>query len=72
MKKLLSILVLTFYAASSGLAQNQPEMADTMRSNGMIYVLVGVILIILAGLFLYLFSIERKVKRLEQKIDDNR
>lgn len=49
-----------------------PEMADTMRSNGKIYVVVGVILIVLIGLFIYLFSIERKVKKLEQKIEDNR
>ena len=71
MKKLFSILALTFFSATT-FAQSQPEMADTMRSNGKIYVVVGVILIVLIGLFLYLFSIERKVKRLEQKIDDNR
>ena len=52
--------------------QQQPEMADLMRSNGKIYVVVGVILIVLIGLFVYLFSIEKKVKKLEQKIEDNR
>lgn len=83
MKKLFSILALTTIyvnalalrsavAGSAKAMQDSPEMADTMRSNGMIYVLVGVILIILAGLFVYLFSIERKVKKLEQKIEDNR
>lgn len=70
MKKLLSILVLSISALTT--FGQAPEMADTMRSNGMIYVLVGIILIILAGLFFYLFSIERKVKKLEQKIEDNR
>lgn len=71
MKKLLSILVLTTICVNA-FAQNQPEMADTMRSNGKIYVVVGVILIVLVGLFGYLFAIERKVKKLEQKIEDNR
>ncbi|HZY83029.1 MAG TPA: CcmD family protein [Cyclobacteriaceae bacterium] len=52
--------------------QQQPEMADVMRSNGKIYVVVGVILIVLIGLFIYLFLIEKKVKKLEQKIEDNR
>lgn len=47
-------------------------MADTMRSNGKIYVVVGVILIVLVGLLAYLFFIERKVKKLEDKIEDNR
>lgn len=71
MKKLLSILALTIIYVNA-FAQDGPEMADTMRSNGKIYVVVGVILIVLAGLFIYLFSIERKVKKLEQKIEDNR
>ncbi|MEJ0034017.1 MAG: CcmD family protein [Bacteroidota bacterium] len=71
MKKLISILALTFWYFTAS-AQQQPEMADTMRSNGKIYVVVGVILIVLVGLFIYLFAIERKVKKLEQKIEDNR
>lgn len=70
MKKLLSILALTILYVNA-FAQNSPEMADTMRSNGKIYVVVGVILIVLVGLFVYLFAIERKVKKLEQKIEDN-
>ena len=71
MKRLLLVLALTIPFVNA-FAQDQPEMADTMRANGKIYVVVGVILIVLAGLFVYLFSIERKVKKLEDKIEDNR
>lgn len=71
MKKLLSILALTIIYVNA-FAQESVEMADTMRSNGKIYVVVGVILMILISLFGYLFFIERKVKKLEQKIEDNR
>lgn len=71
MKKLLSILALTVFYVNA-FSQDSPEMADGMRSNGKIYVVVGVILIVLIGLFIYLFAIERKVKKLEQKIEDNR
>lgn len=71
MKKLLSILALTIIYVNA-FAQNEAEMADTMRSNGKIYVVVGVILIVLVGLLAYLFFIERKVKKLEDKIEDNR
>ena len=51
-------------------SQNQPEMADTMRAEGKIYVVVGIILIVLAGLLLYLFLIDKKVKRLENQLRD--
>lgn len=48
-------------------AQEQPEMADTMRSNGKIYVVVAVLLVILIGLFIYLIALDRKIKKLEQQ-----
>ncbi len=48
--------------------QQPVEMADTMRSNGKIYVVVGVVLVILAGLFVYLFSLDRKVSKLEKDL----
>ena len=48
-------------------AQDKPEMADTMRSNGKIYVVVAVCLTILIGLFIYVFIVDRKVSRLEKE-----
>ncbi|MEO7263432.1 MAG: CcmD family protein [Ferruginibacter sp.] len=48
-------------------AQDKPDMADLMRSNGKIYVVVGVCLIILAGLFLYVWRVDRKIKNIENK-----
>ncbi|MBC7535428.1 MAG: CcmD family protein [Ferruginibacter sp.] len=48
-------------------AQNKPvEMADTMRSNGKIYVVVAVCLTILIGLFLYIVMLDRKISRIEK------
>lgn len=44
----------------------QVEMADRMRSEGKIYVVVAIIFIVLGGMFLYLFLIDKKVKRLEE------
>tara|TARA_Y100001980_G_C14500136_1_gene276181 strand:- start:1021 stop:1209 length:189 start_codon:yes stop_codon:yes gene_type:complete len=40
----------------------QVEMADAFRSEGKIYVVVLVALIILVGIFFYLFRIEGKIK----------
>lgn len=73
MKKLLAILALTFsFAVTFAQTQGGTEMADAMRSNGKIYVVVGAILIILAGLFIYLFTLDKKITRLERKFEDNR
>jgi hypothetical protein len=43
------------------------EMADQMRSNGKIYVVVAVCLVILIGLFLYVMIVDRKVRKLEKE-----
>ena len=45
------------------------EMADTMRSNGKIYVVVAVLSTILAGLILYLVSLDRRIRRMERNAD---
>ena len=44
------------------------EMADAMRSNGKIYIVVAVCLTILIGLFLYVFSLDRKLAKLEKEV----
>lgn len=47
-------------------AEVRPEMADELRSNGKIYVVVLVICTIFAGIILFLIYLERKIKKLEQ------
>ncbi len=49
-------------------AQNDVEMADRLREEGKIYVIVLIILIVLGGLFTYLFLLDRKIKRLEDRL----
>ncbi len=71
MNKLVFRLLLLFCCLLPGatvLAQ-QPEMADVMRSNGKIYVVVAVCLTILIGLFIYVFLLDRKISRLEKGKD---
>jgi hypothetical protein len=43
------------------------EMADLMRSNGRIYVVVAVVLTILLGLILYVVRLDRKLSKLEKE-----
>jgi hypothetical protein len=46
-------------------AQEAVSMADAMRSNGKIYVVFAVVLLIQAGLFVMLWRLDRKVSKLE-------
>jgi len=48
--------------------KNSVEMADTMRSNGKIYVVAAVILTIFAGIIIYLIRLDRKISRLEKDL----
>jgi CcmD family protein len=44
------------------------EMADAFRSDGKIYVVVAVISVVVMGLIAYLFSIDKKVSKLEKEV----
>jgi CcmD family protein len=64
---LVACLILTaFVHAQDSLQKEKPQMAGLMRSNGKIYVVVAVVVIILAGLFVYLINLDRKINRLEK------
>ncbi|MDB5202527.1 MAG: hypothetical protein JWQ27_1936 [Ferruginibacter sp.] len=63
----LSMFVLAIVSSQISFGQDHVEMADTMRSNGKIYVVVTVCVIILVGLFLYVMSVDRKLRKLEKE-----
>lgn len=43
------------------------EMADTMRSNGKIFVVVAVIVTLFAGIVFYLVSLDRRISKFEKE-----
>lgn len=51
--------------------QPEVEMADTLRQDGKIYVVVVVLLTVLVGTILYLVTIDRKVSKLEKRLKDD-
>jgi CcmD family protein len=55
------ILVTTTFAGA------ETEMADTMRSNGKIYVVVAVLATIFAGIFAYLVYLDRRIGKIEKE-----
>lgn len=66
MKKFANLLLLSFLSLVT-YAQGDTGAEDLFRSNLKIYVVVGVLTIILACMFTFLFSIERRIKKLEEK-----
>jgi hypothetical protein len=61
------ILLIIIFSPILLWAQDDIEMADTMRSNGKIYVVVGVVSIILAGILIYLMRIDQRLRKLEKE-----
>ena len=72
--KLIRILFVFLMFSTSFLlhAQQEVEMADKLRADGKIYVVVAIILVIFIGIVLYLFSIDRKVSRLEKRFPEKK
>ena len=67
---LLLPLLLLGGAAMAQAPAAQPEMADAMRANGKIYVVVAVLVIIVTGLLVYLIRLDGKVGRLEKEVEN--
>lgn len=64
-----SLLLVLFLTANAAFAQDA-NMANVMRDNGKIYVVVGVIVLIFAVLFAYLVILDRKLRKLEREIKE--
>lgn len=66
LKNIITLLIL-FTVSLPCLAQEKKVgMADMMRANGRIYVVVAVVLTILAGLIIYLIRLDKKISKLEK------
>ena len=64
----LGMYIFFLLICTNSFAQTQQvDMADTMRSNGKIYIVVAVCLTILIGLFIYVFSLDRKISKIEKE-----
>jgi len=68
----LVILFFCWWLAVPAMAQGDTtrpvEMADGLRANGKIYVVVLVLVTILAGVLFYVVRLDRKISRLEKEI----
>jgi len=65
--KFSTVAILFMISSLVLLGQNSsPAMADVMRSNGKIYVVVAIVLAVFLGIIIYLLRLEKKVKKIEQ------
>lgn len=68
MSKKSAILILLFASVSKMLNAQSVNAADKLMENSKLNTVIVVAVIILLGIFLFLFSIERKIKKLEQEV----
>ena len=70
MKNKITLILASLLIPFFGIAQEvtvEPQMADTFRSEGKIYVVIAVISIIFVCLISYLIYIDMKLRKLEKK-----
>lgn len=61
------LLLISLFAAAQQQDTEKGPVNEFFRSNDKIYVIVGVLLIIFAGIVIFLISLERKISKLEQR-----
>ena len=76
MRKLIVSLVLLFTLSFSLLAQGnaatnteEVQMADKFREDGKIYVVVAIVTILFSALLVYLITLDRKVRKMEDELE---
>ena len=62
-----TLLTIFLILITATMANAQTEMADALRSNGKIYVVVAVLATIFAGIFAYLVYLDRKISKIEKE-----
>lgn len=67
MTKKSAILILLFASVSKMLNAQTSSIAEKLNNNGKLNAVMVIVFIILIGIFLFLFFLERRIKKLEQE-----
>lgn len=67
-KQIILLLVLIFISATGNAQGDNVEMAEAMAESGKIYVVVAVVLIIFAGIIIYLINLDQKIGKIEKQL----
>lgn len=68
MSKKNAILILLFVSVSKMLNAQTVNVADQLVENSKLNAVIVIVAIILLGIFIFLFSLEKKIKKLEQDV----
>lgn len=60
-------LMLLLLSLSAQAQMQEPEMADVLRENGKIFVVIIIMAIIFLGIAAYLFNLDRKISKMEKE-----
>lgn len=66
-KSIIATLSMLVFPAVGMAQESAVEMADLMRSNGKIYVVVGVVMLIILGILGYLIKLDMQLKKIEKQ-----
>ena len=68
-KKITAFLLLLFFSGGIFAQEmHQAQMAEGFYKEGKIYVVIGVLSIVLIGVLVYLFTMDKKLKNLEDQL----
>lgn len=66
MKKIFLLLSIIIISLNLFAQENKIEMADELRNSGKIYVVVAVMLLLFLSFITYLFTIDKRLKKIEK------
>jgi len=64
------VLTQTYSFAQDATTNGKSAIDSFMLSNGKIFVVVAVVFVIILGLFIYMFSLDKKMAKLEKDMKD--
>lgn len=68
-RALLPLIILNLISFTLFAQQSEVAMADQMRADGKIWVVVGVIALIFAGIITYLIRLDSKLTKIEKELN---
>ncbi|MFT4524399.1 MAG: putative permease [Granulosicoccus sp.] len=70
MRTILTLILSLISTVSVWAKGNDIEMAEMMRSEGKIYIVIGVLMIIFIGFIFYLIRLDSRITKMEKEFDN--
>ncbi len=69
MKKFILAILFVLNSVITNAQDAQVEMADALRANGKIYVVVVVLALVFTGIIVYLVNLDSKITKIEKRLN---